>query len=216
MYMQILYVIGKSSWVADGLIATKQFRNVALLAKARDCDRLSTLAYQLPSTQNPPGHHTQQIPPLASVLPPLRMYVECDPWETRHPSLFDYPLPFQPSLAFVSLGFHVEPHGHFLVCYLLRNAADTPCSEFEYAGDKTSFHQDGRPSSCHTSARRSCPLCLLLKSHVHPAQYVDGVRTSMQYLQTTCSVDLVIVLFRVDNTCHRSYDLVTRHTLCCI
>ena len=56
----------------------------------------------------------------------------------------------------------------------------------------------------------------LLKSHVHPAQYVDGVRTSMQYLQTTCSVDLVIVLFRVDNTCHRSCDLVTRHTLCCI
>ena len=40
-------------------------------------------------------------------------------------------------------------------------------------------------------------LNLLLKSHVHPAQYVDGVRTSMQYLQTTCSVDLVIVLFRV-------------------
>ena len=57
---------------------------------------------------------------------------------------------------------------------------------------------------------------LLLKSHVHPAQYVDGVCTSMWYLQTTCSVDLVIVLFRVDNTCHRSCDLVTRHTLCCI
>ena len=57
---------------------------------------------------------------------------------------------------------------------------------------------------------------LLLKSHVHPVQYVDGVRTSMQYLQTTCSVDLVIVLFRVDNTCRRSCDLVTRHTLCCI
>ena len=56
----------------------------------------------------------------------------------------------------------------------------------------------------------------VLKSHVHPAQYVDGVRTSMRYLQTTCSVDLVIVLFRVDNTCHRSCDLVTRHTLCCI
>ena len=56
----------------------------------------------------------------------------------------------------------------------------------------------------------------LLKSHVHPAQYVNGVCTSMQYLQTTCSVDLVIVLFRVDNTCHRSCDLVTCHTLCCI
>ena len=47
----------------------------------------------------------------------------------------------------------------------------------------------------------------VLKSHVHPAQYIDGVCTSMRYLQTTCSVDLVIVLFRVDNTCH---------TLCCI
>ena len=58
--------------------------------------------------------------------------------------------------------------------------------------------------------------CLLLKSHVHPVQYVDRVRTSMRYLQTTCSVDLVIVLFRVDNTCHRSCDLVTHHTLCCI
>ena len=56
----------------------------------------------------------------------------------------------------------------------------------------------------------------LLKSHVHPAQYVNGVRTSMRYLQTTCSVDLVIVLCRVDNTCHRSCDLVTCHTLCCI
>ena len=56
----------------------------------------------------------------------------------------------------------------------------------------------------------------LLKSHVHPAQYVDGVHTSMRYLQTTCSVDLVIILFRVDNTCHRSCDLVTHHTLCCI
>ena len=56
----------------------------------------------------------------------------------------------------------------------------------------------------------------LLKSHVHLAQYIDGVHTSMQYLQTTCSVDLVIVLFRVDNTCHRSCDLVTCHTLCCI
>ena len=56
----------------------------------------------------------------------------------------------------------------------------------------------------------------VLKSHVHPAQYVNGVRTSMWYLQTTCSVDLVIVLFRVDNTCHRSCDLVTCHTLCCI
>ena len=33
---------------------------------------------------------------------------------------------------------------------------------------------------------------------------------------TIFSVDLVIVLFRVDNTCHRSCDLVTRHTLCCI
>ena len=40
-------------------------------------------------------------------------------------------------------------------------------------------------------------MIVLLKSHVHPAQYVDGVRTSMRYLQTTCSVDLVIVLFRV-------------------
>ena len=57
---------------------------------------------------------------------------------------------------------------------------------------------------------------VLLKSHVHPVQYVDGVRTSMRYLQTTCSVDIVIVLFRVDNTCHRSCDLVTHHTLCCI
>ena len=172
MYMQISCVVGKSSWVADGLIATKQFRNVALLAKARDCNRLSTLAYRLPSTQNPPGHHTQQIPPLASVLPPSRMHVECDPWETRHPSSFDYPLPFQPSLTFVSLGFHMEPHGHFLVCYLLRNAADTPCSEFEYAGDKTSFHQDGRPSSCRTSARRSCPLCLQSKSiHFHSTAF---------------------------------------------
>ena len=67
--------------------------------------------------------------------------------------------------------------------------------------------------NCHpTTALR----CSMLKSHVHPAQYVDGVRTSMLYLQTTCSVDLVIVLFRVDNTCHRSCDLVTRHTLCCI
>ena len=56
----------------------------------------------------------------------------------------------------------------------------------------------------------------MLKSHVHPVQYIDGVCTSMRYLQTTCSVDLVIVLFRVDNTCHRSCDLVTRHTLCCI
>ena len=56
----------------------------------------------------------------------------------------------------------------------------------------------------------------LLKSHVHLAQYIDGVCTSMRYLQTMCSVDLVIVLFRVDNTCHRSCDLVTRHTLCCI
>ena len=56
----------------------------------------------------------------------------------------------------------------------------------------------------------------LLKSYMHPVQYVDGVRTSMWYLQTMCSVDLVIVLFRVDNTCHRSCDLVTRHTLCCI
>ena len=33
---------------------------------------------------------------------------------------------------------------------------------------------------------------------------------------TIFSVDLVIVLFRVDNTCHRSCDLVTGHTLCCI
>ena len=33
---------------------------------------------------------------------------------------------------------------------------------------------------------------------------------------TIFSVDLVIVLFRVDNTCHRSCDLVTHHTLCCI
>ena len=32
----------------------------------------------------------------------------------------------------------------------------------------------------------------------------------------TCSVDLVIVLFRVGNTCHRSCDLVTCHALCCI
>ena len=31
-----------------------------------------------------------------------------------------------------------------------------------------------------------------------------------------CSVDLVIVLFSVGNTCHRSCDLVTCHTLCCI
>ena len=33
---------------------------------------------------------------------------------------------------------------------------------------------------------------------------------------TIFSVDLVIVLFRVDNTCHRSCDLVTHHTFCCI
>ena len=33
---------------------------------------------------------------------------------------------------------------------------------------------------------------------------------------TIFSVDLVIVLFRVDNTCHRSCDLVTCHTLRCI
>ena len=33
---------------------------------------------------------------------------------------------------------------------------------------------------------------------------------------TKCSVDLVIVLYIVGNTCHRSCDLVTRHTLCCI
>ena len=66
------------------------------------------------------------------------------------------------------------------------------------------------------SIGRSCKMIAVLKLHVHPAQYVDGVCTSMRYLQTTCSVDLVIVLFRVDNTCHRSCDLVTRHTLCCI
>ena len=29
----------------------------------------------------------------------------------------------------------------------------------------------------------------MLKSHMHPAQYVDGVRTSMRYLQTMCSVE---------------------------
>ena len=61
-----------------------------------------------------------------------------------------------------------------------------------------------------------CRWSSLLKSHVHPVQYVDGVHISTRYLQTTCSVDLVIVLFRVDNTCRRSCDLVTRHTLCCI
>ena len=31
----------------------------------------------------------------------------------------------------------------------------------------------------------------MLKSHMHLAQYVNGVRISMRYLQTTCSVDLV-------------------------
>ena len=33
---------------------------------------------------------------------------------------------------------------------------------------------------------------------------------------TKYSVDLVIVLFSIGNTCHRSCDLVTHHTLCCI
>ena len=33
---------------------------------------------------------------------------------------------------------------------------------------------------------------------------------------TMYSVDLVIVLFSVGNTCHRSCDIVTGHTLCCI
>ena len=36
--MQISCVIGKSILVDDGLIATKQFWKVALLAKARDYD----------------------------------------------------------------------------------------------------------------------------------------------------------------------------------
>jgi len=41
-------------------------------------------------------------------------------------------------------------------------------------------------------------------------------RRSAHKTATHISVDLVIVLFRVDVTCHTSHVTVTRHNVCCI
>ena len=41
-------------------------------------------------------------------------------------------------------------------------------------------------------------------------------RQSAHKTATHISVDLVIVLFRVDVTCHMSHVTVTRHNVCCI
>ena len=41
-------------------------------------------------------------------------------------------------------------------------------------------------------------------------------RRSVHKTATHISVDLVIVLFRVDVTCHTSHVTVTRHNVCCI
>jgi len=41
-------------------------------------------------------------------------------------------------------------------------------------------------------------------------------RQSAHKTATHISVDLVIVLFRVDVTCHTSHVTVTHHTICCI
>ena len=100
------------------------------------------------------------------------MHAGCDPWETHRPSSFDHPLLFQPSPAFVSLGFCMEPHGHFLGYHLPHNAADIPHSEFGCAGNKTNYCQDGRPSSCRSSAQISRPLCFQSKSiHFHSTAF---------------------------------------------
>jgi len=41
-------------------------------------------------------------------------------------------------------------------------------------------------------------------------------RRSARKTATHISVDLVVVLFRVDVTCHTSHVTVTRHNVCCI
>ena len=72
-----------------------------------------------------------------------------------------------------------------------------------------SFHQDGRPSSCHTSARRSCPLCLQSKS-IHCLSTTFNNPTYLQIMHHR-PVNTSIFLLTITNlTLTQSVNIVSK------